>query len=62
MSDPLEDHMPVRLMPNHWNDANETSDELVTRVLLHSTVAAMWLPTLMLKMSCILDPKPMQLK
>ena len=38
------------------------SDKLITRVLLHSTVAAISLPTLILKISCILDPKPIQLK
>lgn len=62
VSDPLEDCMHLILMPNHWNDTNDMSDKLITRVLLHSTVAAISLPTLILKISCILDPKPIQLK
>ena len=52
-------------MPNHWNDADKLSDKLsdklITRVLLYSIVAEMLFPTLILKMSCIFRPKPIQL-
>ena len=54
VSDPSEDNRHVRLMPNHLNDANDLSDKLIIRVLLHLIVAAMSCPTLMLKISCIL--------
>ena len=59
VSDQLEYHMHVRLMPNHWNGADDLSDKLITRVLFHSIVAAMSCPTLILKISCILHQKPM---
>jgi hypothetical protein len=62
VSDPLEDYRHVRLMFNHWNDANELSDKLITRVLLHSIVVSMSLSTSLLKISFILNPKRTQLR
>ena len=62
VSDPSEDRRYATLIPNHSNDANELSDKLITRVLSHSTLASMSCPTFMLKMSCVLNPKPIQIK